>query len=144
MEDQYRFNLFSSIRARQKKISPDLQENLGDFSYSARFTSYLGLKPGDLIQLTYEGQHRHGLVLATPKHTNGLFLSSQYNSLLNVVVFDSLNEGMFSLMVDNLYKSPSTCNYRNSTIIGSFLGKENLRSFNMAKAHGIISIDIQR
>ena len=129
---------------QQRKLSEDLQISLEQFTYSVRETSYLGLKPGDLIQLTYEGQFRQGLVLATPQNTRGMFVSSQYNSLLNVLVFDSLNEGMFSLMVDNLYKNPSTCNYSNSTIIGAFLGKENLRSFNTAKFADVLSIDIHR
>ena len=129
---------------QQSKLSEDLQISLEQFKYSVRETSYLGLRPGDLIQIVYGGQFRQGLVLATPHNTRGMFVSSQDNSLLNVLVFDSLNEGMFSLMVDNLYKNPSTCNYSNSTIIGAFLGKENLRSFNTANFSHVLSIDIQR
>jgi len=129
---------------QQREISEDLQISLEQFKYSVRETSYLGLRPGDLIQIGYEGRFRQGLVLATPHNTRGMFVSSRYNLLLNVLVFDSLNEGMFSLMVDNLYKNPSTCNYSNATIIGAFLGKENLRSFNTAKFADVLSIDIQR
>jgi len=129
---------------QQSRLSEDLQISLKQFTYSVKETSYLGLSPGDLIQIVYGGQLRQGLVLATPQNTGGMFVSSQYNVLLNVLVFDSLNEGMFSLMVDNLYKNPNTCNYSNSTIIGAFLGKENLRSFNTAKFSSVISVDIHR
>ena len=129
---------------RQKKIDENLQDSLGSFEYKVRETSYLGLKPGDLIQIMYSGRLRYGVVLGTPKNPRGMFVSSRYNALLNVVVIDSLKEGMFSLMVNNLYKNPVNCNYSNSTIIGAFLGKQNLRSFNTAKFDNILSIEIQR
>tara|TARA_R110002110_G_scaffold339942_2_gene550155 strand:+ start:1993 stop:2388 length:396 start_codon:yes stop_codon:yes gene_type:complete len=130
--------------AHQERIDATLQGNLGPFKYTLRETSYLGLKPGDLIQITYSGRLRYGLVIGTPKNTRGMFVSSRYNSLLNVVVIESLNEGMFSVMVNNLYKNPVNCTYSNSTIIGAFLGKKNLRSFNTAKFQNVLSIEIQR
>ena len=129
---------------RQKRIDEDLQANLGSFTYVVKETSYLGLTPGDLIQLTYSGSLRHGVVIGTPRNTRGIFLSSQNNTLLNVVVFDSLKEGMFSLMVNNLYKNPLNCTYSNSTIIGALLGKQNLRSFNTAKFDNVLSIEIHK
>ena len=129
---------------RQKRINEDLQDNLGPFNYKVKETSYLGLSPGDLIQLTYSGSLRYGVVISTPKNTRGMFVSSRFNVLLNVVVIDSLKEGMFSLMVNNLYKNPVNCTYSNSTIIGALLGRQNLRSFNTAKFKSVLSIEIQR
>ena len=56
----------------------------------------------------------------------------------------AINEGMFSVLVDTLYKNPATCRYTNSTILTAFLGKDNFRSFNKAKLDHILSIEIHR
>ena len=130
--------------AQPRTIHGELQEYLGQFKYSLRETSYLGLRPGDLIQITYNGSSRQGLVVSSKRTSSGLFVSSRFNALLNVVLLDSISEGMFSLMVNNLYKNSNACNYNSPNIIGAFLGKKNFRTFNTSKLTDLINIDIQR
>lgn len=105
-------------------------------------TSYLGLGPGDLIQFLYPGGARYGLVVSTRTTSSGLFLSTQNNTLLNVVTIESLTDSMFSLMINNLYKNRSACNYYSPKIIGAFLGKSNFRTFNVARMTDILKVEI--
>jgi len=130
---------------RLRELDPVLQTNLTTGNYSVRETSYLGLVAGDLIQLTYAGgSYRFGLVVASRRTSNGMFLSTQNNRLLNVVLLDTISEAMFSMMVNNLYRNQSACNYHNKRIIGAFLGKDNFRTFNISKVTDILKIEIQR
>ncbi len=129
---------------RLRELDPILQTNLAMGNYSVRETSYLGLVAGDLIQISYGGSYRFGLVVASRRTSTGLFLSSQNNRLLNVVLLDTISEAMFSLMVNNLYRNQSACNYHNKRIIGAFLGKDNFRTFNVSKVTDILKIEIQQ
>ena len=129
---------------QRRGITGNLQGYLGQFKYSARETSYLGVKPGDLIQISYEGGNRQGLVVSSKRTSSGLFLSSKLNPLLNVVLVESISGGMFSLMVNNLYKNRDACNYLSPNIIGAFLGKENFRTFNISKIRDLLTIDIPK
>ena len=105
-------------------------------------TSYLGLRPGDLTQFTYPGGARYGLIVSSRTTSSGLFLSTRNNVLLNVVLIESLTDSMFSLMINNLYKNRSACNYYSPRIIGAFLGKSNFRTFNVAKMTDVMKVDI--
>lgn len=127
-----------------KSLTEPLAANLEPYQYMLKETSYLGLKPGDLIQINYEGWFRYGLVVSSRGAANGMFVSSRYKALLNVVDVQSLSEGMFPLMVNNLYKNRSACNYHSPAIIGTFLGKNNFRTFNTSKMTDLISIEITK
>tara|TARA_A100001515_G_scaffold135079_1_gene125741 strand:- start:512 stop:904 length:393 start_codon:yes stop_codon:yes gene_type:complete len=120
-----------------------LQQLLVDYAVTVVETSYLGLRPGDFIQFTYRGSFRNGLVVSSQRTTDGMFLSSRNNTLLNIVLTPALSEAMFSLMVNNLYNNEAACNYRSPAIIGAFLGKQNFRTFNVAGIRDILKVNIQ-
>jgi hypothetical protein len=126
-----------------RSIDPSLQEKLEGLSFRTKETSYLGLRPGDLIQVTYDGSLRYGIVVSSRRTSRGLFLSTQNNTLLNIVLVRGLSEAMFSLMINNLYNNEKACNYYSPAIIGAFMGKQNFRTFNVTKARDIIKVDIQ-
>ena len=130
--------------AQPRTIHGELQEYLGKFEYSLRETSYLGLRPGDLIQISYNGSFRQGLVVSSKRTSSGMFVSSRLNALLNIVLLDSISEGMFSLMVNNLYKNSNACNYNSPNIIGAFLGKKNFRTFNTSYINNILKVEINQ
>jgi hypothetical protein len=123
-------------------ISEELQEDLLGYSYRLAETSYLGLRPGDLIQLSYSGSTKYGLVVSSRRTSDGMFLSSRNNTLLNFVIVEGLSEAMFSLMVNNLYNNETACNYYSPAIIGAFLGKQNFRTLNVAKIRNILKVSI--
>tara|TARA_R110000782_G_C14679783_1_gene399891 strand:+ start:240 stop:629 length:390 start_codon:yes stop_codon:yes gene_type:complete len=125
-----------------RKVQQSTQDQLIDQKYRAIETSYLGLRAGDLIQFSYVGSPRFGLVVASKRTSNGYFLSTQNNTLLNVVEVTKLTEGMFSLMINNLYKNRIACNYHSPRIIGMFLGDDNFKTFNVSKITNILSINI--
>tara|TARA_R110000782_G_scaffold63000_3_gene129232 strand:+ start:122 stop:508 length:387 start_codon:yes stop_codon:yes gene_type:complete len=125
-----------------RKLEKSTITQLRDHSPRVRETSYLGLQAGDLIQFGYLGTSRFGLVVASKRTRNGYFLSTQNNTLLNVVEVDRLTEGMFSLMINNLYKNRVACNYSSPRIIGMFLGDDNFKTFNVSKIVNILGINI--
>jgi hypothetical protein len=114
------------------------------YSYTVISTSYLGLQPGDLIQFNYEGSLRFGLIVASRRTDDGIFLSGRLNTLLNVILLPDLSEAMFSLMVNNLYENENACKYGSRRILGVFLGKKNLRTFNVAKIKSLIKFIIEK
>lgn len=128
----------------EREIDATLIQNLEDFNYTLTETSYLGLKPGDIVQLTYAGSLRYGLVVSSRRTSDGMFLSSRNNTLLNFVQAGTLSEAMFSLMVNNLYKNETACNYNSREIIGAFLGKRNFRTFNVAKIRNILKVNVEK
>jgi hypothetical protein len=127
-----------------RRIEGTVEEKLQGYRYRMSQTSYLGLKPGDLIQFRYSGSSKYGLVVSSKRTSDGMFLSTRNNTLLNVVVLPGLSESMFSLVVNNLYENESACNYYSPKIIGAFLGKQNFRTFNVSKIRGIIKVQIIR
>lgn len=122
--------------------SAPIQTKLQGYKYRLHSTSYLGLQPGDLIEFKYQGSLRNGLVVASKRTTDGMFLSNLNNTLLNVVLVSELSEVMFSLMVNNLYKNKTACNYHSPKIIGAFLGRQNFRTLNVAKIRGLVKLNI--
>jgi hypothetical protein len=122
--------------------SAPIQTKLQGYKYRLHSTSYLGLQPGDLIEFKYQGSLRNGLVVASKRTTDGMFLSNLNNTLLNVVLVSELSEVMFSLMVNNLYKNKNACNYYSPKIIGAFLGRQNFRTLNVAKIRGLVKLNI--
>ena len=126
------------------RLNSDLGEALLTYNYRTTETSYLGLRPGDLIQVSYEGSIRYGLVVSSRRTTGGLFLSSRYNTLLNLVLINGLSLAMFSMMVNNLYNNENACNYYSPAIIGAFLGKQNFRTLNVAKVRDILKVTIEQ
>ena len=123
-------------------LDTPLQNLLSEYRFTVVETSYLGLRPGDLVQITYEGSLRYGLVVSSKRTTGGIFLSTRNNTLLNIVLLPGLSEAMFSLMINNLYNNEVACNYRSPAIIGAFLGKQNFRTFNVAKVRDILKVNI--
>jgi len=127
-----------------RQLTQSIQDDLTGYDYKLKETSYLGLRPGDLIQFTYNGGVRFGLVVKSKRTGTGVFLSSRYNKLLNVVQTGSLSEAMFSLMVNNLYKNRSACSYHSPNILSLFLGKQNFRTFNVSYVEDILSLEISK
>ena len=117
---------------------PDPVQNI---QFSLRGVSYLALNPGDIIQFLYKGYRRFGLVVSSRRASRGVFLSTQKNRLLNIVELGGLTEAMFSLMINNLYRNRVACSY-SSRILGTFLGKDNFKTFNIAKIAKILSYEI--
>jgi hypothetical protein len=121
-----------------------LDDRLAGYKYRLASTSYLGLKPGDLISFSYQGDSRYGLIVSSKRTSDGMFLSTRNNTLINVVMITGLSDGMFSLMINNLYENEIACNYHSPRIIGAFLGKQNFRTLNVSKIRRLIRIDIEQ
>ena len=81
--------------------------------------------------------NRFGLVVRSKRTSSGHFLSTQNNTLLNVVVLETVTEQMFASMVNTLYKNRKACDYYSPAIIGSFLGKD------IALTSRVVSVEIQ-
>lgn len=97
-------------------LSADLRDELKEFTsegYMVVETSYIGLRPGDLIEFSYgyvRGR-RYGIVLKTDNHFNGIFLSRLGNSLYNVLTCESLDEGIFISLLNRMYGDESKATY---------------------------------
>lgn len=127
-----------------KKLESKITDLLEGFDFILKGVSYLALNPGDIIYFNYEGTTRFGLVVASAKASRGMFLSTQNNTLINVVELSRLTTTMFSLMVDNIYKNRVVCKYKSPALLGVFLGKDNFKTFNAAKMANITSLEIGR
>ncbi len=113
----------------------------GEFNLNLTRTSYNGIRPGDVISFSYQNASRLGLVVKSKRTSSGLFLSTRNNTLLNVFLLDSISSSLFSLLVNNLYKDRVRCTYIDAPkILGSFLGKDNFRTFNVAKIDNFFSL----
>ena len=127
-------------------LSPQLRDRLAGVSYEARSTSYLGLRPGDLIQFSYMGIIRHGFIIASPAATSGLRYSGRGKSLFNIVPVDDLDDGLFKYLLDNIYGDENTATYtnlvRNSGLstVNPNTSKEYLPNFRTLQVIGIFSI----
>lgn len=128
----------------RRQISQELINNLLGLNYQITETSYLGLRPGDLIQLNYGGATKYGLIVSSKRTTDGMFLSTRNNTLVNFVMVEGLSQAMFSLMVNNLYNNENACNYYSPAIIGAFLGRQNFRTLNVAKIRDILKVSIEK
>jgi|TARA_S200002703_G_C3786350_1_gene242473 hypothetical protein len=128
----------------RRKLKEQTQESLADFDYTLRETSYLGVRPGDILEFTYNGSARTGLVVRSKRTGTGVFLSKRYNRLLNIILVETLSDAMFTLMVNNLYKNSTACSYHSPKILSLFLGKTNFRTFDVANVSNILTIDITK
>ena len=126
----------------RREVDQELIQDLSQYSYRLSETSYLGLRPGDLVHVSYGGSTKYGLIVSSRRTTDGMFLSGRNNTLLNFVIVQGLSEAMFSLMVNNLYNNEVACNYYSPAIIGAFLGKQNFRTLNVAKIRDILKVTI--
>jgi hypothetical protein len=126
----------------RRQVSQELQRSLSEYSYRLSETSYLSLRPGDLVQVSYAGSVKYGLIVSSRRTSDGMFLSSRNNTLVNFVGVQGLSDAMFSLMVNNLYNNQNACNYYSPAIIGAFLGKRNFRTLNVAKLRDILKVSI--
>ncbi len=126
----------------------DIEDYLVEYSENLEIveTSFLGLKPGDLITFDYkDGSTRSGLVVRSKRTSSGYFLSSRNNTLLNIFLVESITSGMFDLMINNLYRNRLSCTYKHTPrILGAFLGKNNFRTFNIAGIQNIRQILINQ
>tara|TARA_R100001591_G_scaffold115811_1_gene131913 strand:+ start:299 stop:880 length:582 start_codon:yes stop_codon:yes gene_type:complete len=74
-------------------------------------TSYLGLKPGDLIQFQYVTESKNnvyqGLVVATKRSgARGFrFARTTFNTILQVLTVNELSDELLQFVVNNLYKN---------------------------------------
>tara|TARA_Y100001937_G_scaffold37513_1_gene53505 strand:- start:30544 stop:30960 length:417 start_codon:yes stop_codon:yes gene_type:complete len=134
--------LLPSFSERLKPFSKKIDKETGQRlppEYSE--TSYLGLRPGDLIQVTYEGVARYGLILSSRTTKSGIFISTRNNALVNFIGVSGLSEAMFSLMINNLYNNENACSIMSSTV-AVFIGKTNFRTLNQAKMKDILKVYI--
>ena len=133
-----------------KTLNPQLVKTLNRYeSKVLRETSTLGLRPGDIIQFSYisAGSNSpstpYGIVVSSQRTSTGLFLSTKGNSLINVILIaDTLSEAMTDLMINNIYKNRTACSYKN--LIGTFLGKENFRTYNSGRMTDLLSVEITK
>lgn len=131
------------------KVTKILHEEVENFlleyeGYEVHETSFYGLRPGDLINFSYDGIPRLGLVVRSRRTQSGYFLSTRNNTLLNVFQIESLSQGLFDTMVNNLYRNRVRCTYKNSPrILGAFLGS-GFRTFNVSKIQDIRTILIKK
>lgn len=132
------------VRRQSRTLSETLNNFLTPYAESmiVRETSWLGVLPGDLVHFDYPGSSRSGLVVSSRRTARGYFLSPRGNTLLNIVEIEALTDSMFSLMINNLYKNRAACNYYSPRIIGSFMGKENFKTFNVAEITNFLSVSI--
>jgi hypothetical protein len=126
----------------RRAVDQGLIQDLSEYSYRLSETSYLGLRPGDLVHISYGGSTRYGLIVSSRRTSDGMFLSGRNNTLLNFVMVQGLSQAMFSLMVNNLYNNEVACNYYSPAIIGAFLGKQNFRTLNVAKIRDVLKVTI--
>lgn len=129
----------------------NLEELLSEYEYQIHETSFIGLKPGDLVMFDYinnfEVTSRFGIVVRSKRTgvQRGYFLSTRFNTLLNIFLLDSITLDSFEIMINNLYRNRIRCTYKNSPrILGSFLGQDNFRTFNVSKIRNIYSFLINK
>ena len=79
--------------------------------YSVDETSYLGLRPGNLIEFTYGGVRRHGIVVSSRRTSSGIFLSTLDNPLYNVLVCESLDDASFDKLLNTMYGKDNSATY---------------------------------
>jgi len=120
--------------------SENIQKFQG-YNLTAKETSYLGLRPGDIIQFRYPST-RLGVVVASARTSSGIFLSPRNNLLMNVILLDRLSEGLFSVIVNNLYNNDYVSNYTNMPIITGFTKSDSFRTFKVGSMSDIIKLDI--
>ena len=137
--------LINAVRGFGRILSTTLDNFLVPYKdrMSVHETSWMGLQPGDLVQFYYiDGGVRFGLVVSSRRTSSGIFLSTRNNTLLNIVEIESLTDSMFSLMINNLYQNRDACNYYSRRVLGAFLGKDNFRTFNVAKLTNVTKVSI--
>lgn len=132
------------IYSNQKRV---LEENisnlLSEYSFKFNETSYLGLRPGDLVQFTYDGVRRCGLVVSSKRTSSGHFISTLGNYLINImIVTDGLSTPRFSYLVDRLYRKPAMCSYNRLSLVRALLGKDNFRTYKIGKITDILDFQI--
>jgi hypothetical protein len=118
---------------------------------AVRQVSPLSVRPGDLIMFDYplpgtvatNPGKRLGLVLSSRRTSNGHFLSTQDNTLLNVLLMETVSAQMFDTMINILYKNRKYCNYWSPVILGVFFGKESLRTFDISNIYTLMSFDVK-
>lgn len=105
------------------------------------------LSPGDVIRFKYSywqerdryGPSRRwsvtrrlGLVVSSDRTSNGSFLSTKNNLLLNIFEVGSLSNNMMRILLKIAYK-PNVCNYyRVPTILFHLLGSDQFRTFKLS------------
>ena len=104
------------------KVNPALEKQLqGVTVLRTQETSFLGLKPGDLIQFNYRREDfktgvYYGLVVASKKTGSGCYrLSTRNNTLVNVITADGLSQTSFNYMINNLYRNWILSKYPNKS-----------------------------
>ena len=117
------------------RLDPVLEEKLqGTPVVRAQETSFLGLKPGDLVQFSYQkGASRgfySGLVVASKKTGAGCIrLSTRNNTLINIITVDGLSQTSFNFMINRLYNNWTLSKYPNKG--------ENLARFSNVDQQGM-------
>ena len=121
----------------------ELSLHFGD-RMSITGTSYLGARPGDILLLNYERVQRLGLVVASKRTANGLFISTRKNTLLNMFLLDNVSTPMLDVIVNTLYRDRLRCTYlRAPRILGMFFAKDSFRTFNVSKASNFLRVNIK-
>ena len=101
---------------RYRGVDKDFRERITSLDPKDRIvrapeTSYLGLKPGDVIQFTYVSESKNGvyqgLVVSTRRSgARGFrFAPTTLNTILQVVTLDSLSDQLLQYVINNLYKN---------------------------------------
>lgn len=129
-------------------LRSELGSRLLEFkNYSVAETSYLALRPGNLIEFTYAGKPRYGIVISSQRSSGGMFLSNQYNTLSTVLVGDSLDEGVFRELLNTMYGNEVAATYSTAKGISSLraAGKSyvgNFRTLNVSVLSNIYKVTL--
>jgi len=121
--------------------------------YTISETSYLGLRPGDLIQFKYgygPRSTRYGIILSSGRASSGLFLSRLLNSLYNVLVCEGLEEGMFLSLLNTMYGKESKATYSMAKSVAALetspsTGKpyvKDFRTLNVSTLFDILKVEL--
>ena len=129
-------------------LRSELGSRLLEFkNYSVAETSYLALRPGNLIEFTYGGQPRYGIVISSKRSSGGIFLSYQYNTLSTVLACDSLDEATFSELLNTMYGNEVAATYSTAKSMPSLktTGKSyvgNCRTLNVSVLSDIYKVTL--
>ena len=128
-------------------------EALNAISLDGRFlppkpisTSYLGVKAGDIVSLSYNNQDRFGFIMQSGRTgVDGLWSSrTTRNTLLNFVGAESISVQDFMEIVNKLYDSEVEAVVSNfkylkgfgSSLTSRYTGKDKFRTLNVQQLSG--------
>ena len=123
------------VRDSASKTSDFEEFILGTDLGSVSLTSYLSLRGGDIIEFTYNGSTRFGIVVGTyRKPTGKIYTSTRGNQLFSLALLQNLSPGQKETVINILHGNRFACKYNNKKHFESYFGADSFRKFNIRKA----------